>query len=133
MESPIALYLGPYHSSFLNHMVSMPQWHDVQGVSEPILVDPKFREQFEIAHPTASYEALLQRVPQFFVGTEARLVHVVELLCAEMSAAFRGTGEHLCPCSCQCLHCNMRHIKFNCGLMPGVLVNMSNPYGVGED
>jgi uncharacterized protein (TIGR01615 family) len=60
------------------------------------LVDPKFKEQFEIAHPTPSYAALLDSVQPFFVGSEERLVHLVELLCAEMSAAFRGTGaQHL--------------------------------------
>ncbi len=59
-----------------------------------MLVDPKFKEQFEIAHPTARYAALLDEVPACFVGTEERLVALVELLCSEMSAAFRGTGVH---------------------------------------
>lgn len=63
-----------------------------QGLDESVLVDPKFKEQFEIAHPTARYAALLDEVPQCFVGTEERLVALVELLCSEMSAAFRGTG-----------------------------------------
>ncbi len=57
-----------------------------------MLVDPKFKEQFEIAHPTPRYAALLEEVPACFVGTEERLVALVELLCSEMSAAFRGTG-----------------------------------------
>lgn len=64
----------------------------LQGLDESVLVDPKFKEQFEIAHPTARYAALLDEVPPCFVGTEERLVALVELLCSEMSAAFRGTG-----------------------------------------
>lgn len=30
---------------------------------EPVIVEPRFREQFAIAHPTAEYEALLQVRP----------------------------------------------------------------------
>ncbi len=55
-------------------------------------MDPKFKEQFEIAHPTERYVELLDAVPAFFVGTEHRLVTLVELLCTEMSAAFQTTG-----------------------------------------
>ncbi|BDA42380.1 hypothetical protein COCOBI_03-2670 [Coccomyxa sp. Obi] len=67
------------------------------GGNGSVLVDPKFKEQFEIAHPTARYAALLDEVPACFVGTEERLVALVELLCSEMSAAFRGTGTTLPP------------------------------------
>ena len=56
-------------------------------------MDPKFKEQFEIAHPTERYVELLDAVPAVFVGTEHRLVTLVELLCTEMSAAFQTTGE----------------------------------------
>ena len=68
----------------------------MQGAVDSVLVDPKFKEQFEIAHPTARYAALLDEVPACFVGTEERLVALVELLCSEMSSAFRGTGVHSC-------------------------------------
>jgi len=61
------------------------------------LVDPKFREQFEIAHATPRYEAALAAAPADFVGTEERIVPLVELLCAEMSAAFRAAGATLPP------------------------------------
>ncbi len=55
-------------------------------------MDPKFAEQFAIAHPTPKYAALLAGLPAWYVGSEERLVPLVELLCAEMSAAFRTTG-----------------------------------------
>ena len=61
------------------------------------LVDPKFREQFEIAHASARYAAVLAAAPADFVGTEERIVPLVELLCAEMSAAFRAAGATLPP------------------------------------
>jgi uncharacterized protein (TIGR01615 family) len=64
----------------------------LQGGNDCVLVDPKFKEQFEIAHPTPRYAELLEEVPACFVGSEERLVALVELLCSEMSAAFRGTG-----------------------------------------
>lgn len=31
-----------------------------QYLAEPLVVEPRFREQFAIAHPTAAYEAMLQ-------------------------------------------------------------------------
>ena len=65
----------------------------VQDAGEAYLVDPKFKEQFEIAHPTERYTELLDALPAFFVGTEDRLVTLVELLCSEMSAAFQSTGS----------------------------------------
>lgn len=64
----------------------------MQDAGEAYLVDPKFKEQFEIAHPTERYTELLDALPAFFVGTEDRLVALVELLCSEMSAAFQSTG-----------------------------------------
>jgi hypothetical protein len=33
---------------------------DAEYLAEPLVVEPRFREQFAIAHPTAEYEALLQ-------------------------------------------------------------------------
>lgn len=67
----------------------------LQDAGEAYLVDPKFKEQFEIAHPTERYSELLDELPAFFVGTEDRLVTLVELLCSEMSVAFQTTGVFL--------------------------------------
>ena len=64
----------------------------VQDAGEPYLVDPQFKGQCEIAHPTERYGELLDALPAFFVGSEDRRVTLVELLCSEMSAAFQSTG-----------------------------------------
>ena len=69
----------------------------LQDAGEAYLVDPKFKEQFEIAHPTERYAELLDAVPAVFVGTEHRLVTLVELLCTEMSTAFQTTGTLRLP------------------------------------
>ena len=75
-------------------------------------MDPKFAEQFHIAHPTPKYAALLAALPAWFVGSEERLVPLVELLCAEMSAAFRATGAsaprlHVCRHVCGLAHAGL--------------------------
>ncbi|GBF95594.1 hypothetical protein Rsub_08575 [Raphidocelis subcapitata] len=64
---------------------------------EPLVVEPHFREQFVIAHPTPAYEELLQAVPHCFVGTVARLEAAVSLLCEEMAAAFKTQGLPVPP------------------------------------
>ncbi|KAI8472883.1 MAG: hypothetical protein J3K34DRAFT_519420 [Monoraphidium minutum] len=64
---------------------------------EPLIVEPCFREQFLIAHPTPAYQALLDAVPLCFVGTAGRLEAAVGLLSRAMSAAFRGRGLAVPP------------------------------------
>ena len=61
------------------------------------IIDPKFREQFEIAHPTQRYSTVLAAAPADFVGTEERISPIVELVCVEMGAAFSTTGTALPP------------------------------------
>jgi uncharacterized protein (TIGR01615 family) len=67
---------------------------DFAGVD--IIVDPNFKEQFLIPQPTRSYTAVLEMLPEEFVGTAARLLPLVEVLCREMSAAFEEIGMS-CP------------------------------------
>lgn len=61
------------------------------------LLQPHFREQFEISHPTPRYSGLLALVPQVMVASAAQLVPLVQLLCAEMSLAFEQHGLSLPP------------------------------------
>lgn len=63
----------------------------------PYIVDPAFKEQFEIPSPSASYAALLELLPTEFVGTSSRLVPLVQNLCAEMVASFEANGLTLPP------------------------------------
>lgn len=70
---------------------------DIHFLPEPLVVEPRFRDQFVIAHPTPAYQALLEAVPQCFVGTMERLEAVVSLLCDEMAAAFKEQGLAIPP------------------------------------
>lgn len=63
---------------------------------EPLVVEPRFREQFTIAHPTPDYEALLQ------VGSSARL--------GRLRAGCELTGQGSRAWGVRCVHrCGMRH------------------------
>lgn len=63
----------------------------------PYIVDPCFKEQFEIPQPTATYAAALELLQPEFVGTASRLVPLVQCLCAEMAASFEAMGLTLPP------------------------------------
>ena len=62
-----------------------------------VLVDPRFREQFEIAHATPRYARILTEVPPELVTPTDRLSKAVELLCTEMAIAFAATGTPVPP------------------------------------
>jgi uncharacterized protein (TIGR01615 family) len=62
-----------------------------------VLVDPRFREQFEIAHTTPRYARLLEALAPEAAAPPARLAAAVGLLCAEMARAFAETGTPLPP------------------------------------
>ena len=62
-----------------------------------VLVDPRFREQFEIAHPTPRYVRILAEIPVALVAPAERLSKAVELLCAEMAVAFATMGTPVPP------------------------------------
>lgn len=65
--------------------------------SSSIIVDPTFRDQFAIAHPSPRYAAVLEALPAVFVGPTSKIQPLVELLCAEMSLAFHSMGIVLPP------------------------------------
>eukprot|EP00879_Flechtneria_rotunda_P015707 GHRR01016429.1.p1 GENE.GHRR01016429.1~~GHRR01016429.1.p1 ORF type:complete len:370 (+),score=117.36 GHRR01016429.1:1124-2233(+) len=65
--------------------------------SSVVIVDPAFREQFAITHPTQRYAAVLAALPSVFVGTAANIQPLVDLLCSEMSLAFQQTGSVIPP------------------------------------
>ncbi|MEW5306798.1 MAG: hypothetical protein WDW36_009236 [Sanguina aurantia] len=72
----------------------------VQGAGDctgtDFIVDPSFRCQFEIAHPTSEYRSVLDALP-LFVGTPAQLVPIVGALCAEMAFSFQSRGMAVPP------------------------------------
>lgn len=67
---------------------------DFEGLE--LFVDPYFREQFQIPHPTEHYAKLLESVPVVYVGSRVHLIAIVELLCAEVSmdgGLFKGNKQ----------------------------------------
>lgn len=62
-----------------------------------LLIDPRFKEQFEIAHTTPRYQHLLATVPVEVVAPPARIAEAVNILCAEMALAFNQCGVPLPP------------------------------------
>lgn len=62
-----------------------------------LIVDPSFREQFEIPQPTRGYSAALALLAPEFVGSASRLIPLVQCLCAEMAASFEAEGLTLPP------------------------------------
>lgn len=61
------------------------------------IVEPSFRCQFEIPHPTEEYRSVLESIPAVFVGTASRLTPLVQVLCAEMADSFETQGLTLPP------------------------------------
>lgn len=84
----------PSSPAVTSHVGCLPAF---QYLSEPLIIDPSFKDQFVIAHPTEDYEALLKALPACFVGTVGRLEAVVGIMCGEMAAAFEARGLPLPP------------------------------------
>ena len=61
------------------------------------IIDPAFREQFDIAHATPRYQQILAAIPATFVGTEERLVALVRALCQEIQGVFMQQNATLPP------------------------------------
>lgn len=65
--------------------------------SRTVIVDPRFREQFQIAHATPRYDRILAAAPTEMIASSDRLANIVEILCGEMATAFAETGTPLPP------------------------------------
>ncbi|GFR44996.1 hypothetical protein Agub_g6305 [Astrephomene gubernaculifera] len=68
---------------------------DFEGTE--FIVEPQFREHFSIPHPTEEYSELLSAAPDVYVGASARLVPIVQTLCALMAESFEARGLTLPP------------------------------------
>jgi len=75
--------------------ITVVDWKERPEV--PYIVDPLFKEQFELSKPSATYSAILRLLPQEFVGTAQRLIPLVQCMCAEMAASFESQGLALPP------------------------------------
>jgi uncharacterized protein (TIGR01615 family) len=62
-----------------------------------VIIEPRLREQFEIAHPTISYKTLLDQLPGEFVGPASKLRTLVEAVSIAMAEAFKEMEMSLPP------------------------------------
>lgn len=62
-----------------------------------LIVEPKLREQFEIAQPTEAYRQLLDYLPREYVGSPSRLRSIVEAVSHAMAEAFKAQDLALPP------------------------------------
>lgn len=67
------------------------------GVQADLIVEPRLKEQFEIAHPTEAYQKLLEHLPAEFVGAPSKLRTVVEVVSLAMAEAFKAKEMSLPP------------------------------------
>lgn len=67
------------------------------GRPEPLIVEPSFREFFQIANPTPRYKALLDAAPEEVVAPFSHLSALVRLMTQEMKFAFDAVGHALPP------------------------------------
>ncbi|KAG0609263.1 hypothetical protein M758_8G171100 [Ceratodon purpureus] len=67
------------------------------GRWERIVVDLDFKAQFEIARPTAQYDALVQALPSVFVGRQDQLQWIVNVMSEAVKLSLKKRGMHLPP------------------------------------
>ena len=61
------------------------------------IVEPRFREQWQISHPTERYSRVLAAVPHEFVGTASHLIPLVQDISSELALSFESKGMTLPP------------------------------------
>eukprot|EP01023_Acetabularia_acetabulum_P028734 TRINITY_DN27144_c0_g1_i2.p1 TRINITY_DN27144_c0_g1~~TRINITY_DN27144_c0_g1_i2.p1 ORF type:complete len:421 (-),score=87.20 TRINITY_DN27144_c0_g1_i2:192-1454(-) len=61
------------------------------------IIDPTFKSQFEVAHPTKQYQAVLDALPSLYIASEDSLVSLVHFLCKQMEKSFQERGEIIPP------------------------------------
>jgi uncharacterized protein (TIGR01615 family) len=67
------------------------------GKTDRMFIDIDFKAQFEIARPTAAYDALVQVLPQIFVGRADQLQWIVNVMSEAVKLSLKKRGMHLPP------------------------------------
>ncbi|XP_074572145.1 uncharacterized protein LOC141828592 [Curcuma longa] len=62
-----------------------------------LLVDAGFRSEFEVARPSKTYRAILQLLPQVFVGQPHRLQQIVAVASEAAQQSLKKNGLHVPP------------------------------------
>ncbi|CAK9157312.1 unnamed protein product [Ilex paraguariensis] len=70
---------------------------DVIKDGERLIVDIDFRSEFEIARPTKAYKAILQILPQIFVGKADRLQRIICVVSEAAKQSLLKKGMHVPP------------------------------------
>eukprot|EP00237_Pycnococcus_provasolii_P010390 CAMPEP_0198711384 /NCGR_PEP_ID=MMETSP1471-20131121/3478_1 /TAXON_ID=41880 /ORGANISM="Pycnococcus provasolii, Strain RCC733" /LENGTH=361 /DNA_ID=CAMNT_0044471199 /DNA_START=273 /DNA_END=1358 /DNA_ORIENTATION=+ len=70
---------------------------DVPQTSSRIVVEPRFRESFDVAHPTPLLKKILNAIPEVFVGSTARLRTLVGVLSEHIRLSFHAQGLNVPP------------------------------------
>ena len=65
--------------------------------STPFILDPHFKAQFDVQHPSASYKAVMDSVPDVYIGSYQRLEGLVRILCCQMQKSFEMAQRALPP------------------------------------
>jgi uncharacterized protein (TIGR01615 family) len=65
--------------------------------NERFFVDIDFRAQFEIARPTDEYNALLQKIPNLFVGRADKLCGIIKIMCDAARRSLKERGMCIPP------------------------------------
>ncbi|EPS71668.1 hypothetical protein M569_03091 [Genlisea aurea] len=73
------------------------EYIDVIIEGERVIVDVDFRSEFEIARSTSSYKAILQILPQVFVGKSDRLLQIVSVATEAARQSLKKKGMHMAP------------------------------------
>lgn len=77
-------------------LASVPAGSDAAPSPELFVVDPCFRDSFQLPNATPEYQALWEALPALFVGTAEQLVPIVKLMCDQMQHVFADTASS-CP------------------------------------
>ena len=72
-------------------------YQGLYGLQTKLIVEPRLREQFEIANPTEPYKRLLDCLPGEFVGVASKLQTLVEAVSTAMAEAFKAQDMALPP------------------------------------
>jgi uncharacterized protein (TIGR01615 family) len=65
--------------------------------NERFFVDIDFKAQFEIARPTDEYSALLQKIPNLFVGRAEKLCGIIKIMCNAARRSLKERGMCIPP------------------------------------
>ncbi|GMH39949.1 hypothetical protein BSKO_07853 [Bryopsis sp. KO-2023] len=87
-SAPSQMWKHLRHSFLVCYGVLGPAGVTLAYQKTPVVVDPRFKEQFAIAHPSPWFEGLLKVMSSEFVGHPDALKRLVSLVCDEMLKVF---------------------------------------------